>query len=341
MHAQLRSAACRHAAAQRPGPLHDRRTYSHIIAAAAAAGSAAWPVQLQHAAAANAHAAPTSAYIHLPFCKRKCFYCDFPVEAVGLNVDKPSKHMRDGGDLQPSHALLPLLVVCTLLLQSTHALAHGRWHAPAGTQDRMAAYVDLVCSEIKATASLGQQPLRTVAFGGGVSGCALSAPPGTAGSCPCCPRPGCTAAHQSAAARCCCTQPPPLPPTHAHAHAAACAPARTCTRRATQTPSLVPPELLSRILGALQQQFGVAHDAELSLEADPGTFDAARLAAYRRLGITRLSMGVQCFQQVRRAEPQAGVHVADPGADVAAVCIHACVCVCVTQRVIYVCCMSV
>lgn len=32
--------------------------------------------------------APMAAYIHLPFCKHKCFYCDFPVEAVGLNVDK-------------------------------------------------------------------------------------------------------------------------------------------------------------------------------------------------------------------------------------------------------------
>lgn len=32
----------------------------------------------------------------------------------------------------------------------------------------MAAYVDLVCAEIKATASLGKQPLQTVSFGGGV-----------------------------------------------------------------------------------------------------------------------------------------------------------------------------
>jgi coproporphyrinogen III oxidase-like Fe-S oxidoreductase len=65
-----------------------------------------------------------------------------------------------------------------------------------------------------------------------------------------------------------------------------------------QTPSLVHPVLLESILSALQQQFGIAADAEVSIEADPGTFDLQRLLQYKALGITRVSMGVQSFQEV-------------------------------------------
>lgn len=36
--------------------------------------------------AADTSVPVTAAYIHLPFCKRKCFYCDFPVEALGRNI---------------------------------------------------------------------------------------------------------------------------------------------------------------------------------------------------------------------------------------------------------------
>ncbi|KIY99261.1 oxygen-independent coproporphyrinogenIII oxidase [Monoraphidium neglectum] len=63
------------------------------------------------------------------------------------------------------------------------------------------------------------------------------------------------------------------------------------------TPSLVPPHLLARILDALRRRYGLARGAEVSIEADPGTFDAGLLAEYKQLGFTRLSVGVQSFQE--------------------------------------------
>jgi oxygen-independent coproporphyrinogen-3 oxidase len=55
---------------------------------------------------------------------------------------------------------------------------------------------------------------------------------------------------------------------------------------------------LERILTTLQQQYSLSPQAEISMEADPGTFDLARLQQYKALGISRLSMWVQCFNQV-------------------------------------------
>ena len=136
----------------------------------------------------------TSAYVHLPFCRRRCYYCDFAISVVGDGVE--SDAVRRG----------------------------------------MEAYVDRVCREIRdtplapstAAAAGNDWPLRTVFFGGG-------------------------------------------------------------------TPSLVPPDLLRRIVDALRARFGLAPDAEVSMEMDPGTFDRAKLDGYLRSGVTRVSLGAQSF----------------------------------------------
>lgn len=144
-----------------------------------------------HSAVATACEAPTdlirSAYIHLPFCRRRCFYCDFPVAVMG--------------DRQTS-----------------------------GTERAMGRYVDYLLREIAATAArVKPAPLATVFFGGG-------------------------------------------------------------------TPSLLPVAELGRVLAALDRAFGIEATAELSLEADPGTFDIRSVREYKALGIGRISLGAQAFQ---------------------------------------------
>ncbi len=62
------------------------------------------------------------------------------------------------------------------------------------------------------------------------------------------------------------------------------------------TPSLFSAEALGRILAGVEQRVPFAPDIEITLEANPGTFEQAKFAAYRALGINRLSIGVQSFQ---------------------------------------------
>jgi oxygen-independent coproporphyrinogen-3 oxidase len=61
------------------------------------------------------------------------------------------------------------------------------------------------------------------------------------------------------------------------------------------TPSLMAPELAARLIETAQRLYGLAGDAEITLEANPGTLTAAKLAGYRSAGVNRLSIGVQSF----------------------------------------------
>ena len=61
------------------------------------------------------------------------------------------------------------------------------------------------------------------------------------------------------------------------------------------TPSLLSPEGLDRLLTTLRTLLPVRPWAEITLEANPGTFEQARFRAYRDAGVNRLSLGIQSF----------------------------------------------
>jgi oxygen-independent coproporphyrinogen-3 oxidase len=59
------------------------------------------------------------------------------------------------------------------------------------------------------------------------------------------------------------------------------------------TPSLVSGAFVGRLLEAVDWHLGLATGAEITLEANPGTADAARFRDYRAAGVNRLSLGIQ------------------------------------------------
>ncbi|ABX09290.1 radical SAM family heme chaperone HemW [Prochlorococcus marinus] len=129
---------------------------------------------------------PRSAYLHIPFCHRRCFYCDFPIVPLG---DK------------------------------------ARGEGAAGSKS-IKSYLKLLFREI----SLAPQasPLSTVYIGGG-------------------------------------------------------------------TPSLLTPNQLGDLLQHLFDHFGLQDGAEVTVEVDPASFNEEDLREYLEIGITRLSLGAQSF----------------------------------------------
>ena len=65
------------------------------------------------------------------------------------------------------------------------------------------------------------------------------------------------------------------------------------------TPSLFSAQALGRLLAGVQQRIPFAPDIEITLEANPGTFEQEKFRAYRQLGINRLSIGIQSFQEAK------------------------------------------
>jgi oxygen-independent coproporphyrinogen III oxidase len=61
------------------------------------------------------------------------------------------------------------------------------------------------------------------------------------------------------------------------------------------TPSVLTPAQIQRILDAATATFGIAPEAEITLEANPTTADAQKFSAFRASGCNRLSLGVQSF----------------------------------------------
>lgn len=90
------------------------------------------------------------------------------------------------------------------------------------------------------------------------------------------------------------------------------------------TPSLFAPESIDRLLAMIRARLQVLPGAEVTMEANPGTFEAQRFKAFAQAGVTRLSVGVQSFSdqalaalgrvhdgaQARRALEVAATHFA-------------------------------
>ncbi len=73
------------------------------------------------------------------------------------------------------------------------------------------------------------------------------------------------------------------------------------------TPSLLPPDLIRELFGALRQEFDLLPNAEITMECAPGQIADATLAAMVEVGVNRVSLGVQSFID-REAQTSGRLH---------------------------------
>ena len=61
------------------------------------------------------------------------------------------------------------------------------------------------------------------------------------------------------------------------------------------TPSLMDPDVVADVIAAIRRLWPTANDLEITLEANPGSVEADRFAAFRQAGVNRISMGIQAL----------------------------------------------
>ncbi|MEZ9906719.1 radical SAM family heme chaperone HemW [Vibrio breoganii] len=82
------------------------------------------------------------------------------------------------------------------------------------------------------------------------------------------------------------------------------------------TPSLISPQQIARLLSGVQQRVAFSKDIEITMEANPGTIEAERFAQYVHAGVTRISIGVQSFEQ-QKLERLGRIHGKDEAVNAA------------------------
>jgi oxygen-independent coproporphyrinogen-3 oxidase len=163
---------------------------------------------------------PLSLYVHLPWCLKKCPYCDFNSHEVRQDNSRA--------------ASMPIAMPGAAL--STAARQAAR--TPPGTPSKLspelqAQYLDALRADLEASLpQIWGRRVHTIFIGGG-------------------------------------------------------------------TPSLFSPDAIDRLLADIRARLPLEPQCEITMEANPGTFEKDRFKAFRQAGVNRLSIGVQSFDDAK------------------------------------------